>query len=191
MKCKVCDEEIPKLDVMDGIAYFVCSNCGDLHEVENHCVYTREQMVAMVKNAFRWVELGDGIGLLQAQCIDGREPQEIEKEWRKKDEKDRWESIPYELLEVCHSSLCFFDAKGMRFHLPAFIVGSIEGNVSDPLFSLTYLDSARFYSKFSILTDDQKRVVSKYLTWCLTEDKYRYDHDEIQKALALYWRKFS
>ncbi len=177
--------------MIDGKAYFVCLNCGDLQEVANYQARTQGQIIEMVKDAFCGVELGNGIGLLQAQAIDNREPDEVQTKWRKEDEKFHWESISHELLESCHSSLSFFDAEGMKFHLPAFIVGSITGEVGDPLFHLTFDLGRHFYSKFAMLSECQKRAVSEYLTWCLTRDEYIYDHGAIQKALELHWKRLS
>ncbi|MGF2687293.1 DUF6714 family protein [Marinobacter sp. DUT-3] len=189
MKCKACSDEYPKPDMVDGTAYFVCMNCGDLQEVANYHARTQDQIIEMVKDAFCGVELGNGIGLLQAQAIDNREPDEVQTKWRKKDEKFHWESISHELLEGCHSSLSFFDAEGMKFHLPAFIVASITGEVGDPLFHLTFDLGRHFHSKFATLSEGQKRAVSEYLTWCLTRDEYSYDYGAIQKALELHWKR--
>lgn len=39
MKCNRCRKEYPKPDLVDGVAYFVCLACGDLHEMGNYEAY--------------------------------------------------------------------------------------------------------------------------------------------------------
>ncbi|MGD9171213.1 MAG: SMI1/KNR4 family protein [Candidatus Thiodiazotropha sp.] len=47
MKCKACPKEYPEPDIIDGTAYFVCTDFGDVYEVENYRVYTPEERVEM------------------------------------------------------------------------------------------------------------------------------------------------
>jgi len=72
--------------------------------------------------------------------------------------------------------------------LPAYIIGSIKGEVDDPIFHLTDIDSYA-ESKLVSLNVKQKRAVMEYLTWCLTENEYAYDYPNIIRALAEYWEK--
>lgn len=55
MKCRACPNEYPAPDIIDGTAYFVCSNCGDVHEVENYRVDTPEKRIKIfeMKHGFR------------------------------------------------------------------------------------------------------------------------------------------
>ncbi|QQD24424.1 hypothetical protein GJQ55_08005 [Venatoribacter cucullus] len=46
MKC--CRKELPKPDIIDGTAYFVCPECGEFREVKSYRVYTPEESL----NAF-------------------------------------------------------------------------------------------------------------------------------------------
>jgi len=41
MKC--CRKELSSPDIVDGTAYFVCPECGDVREIENYRVYTSEE----------------------------------------------------------------------------------------------------------------------------------------------------
>ncbi|TDG36426.1 hypothetical protein EZJ43_07865 [Pedobacter changchengzhani] len=85
----------------------------------------KEDLVTQIQLAFADVKLEDGIGLWQAQGIDDYASEEEIVTLRAKDEKDNWKLLPYEDLSYCESSLSFFDAKGMRFHLPKFLIFDI------------------------------------------------------------------
>jgi len=67
------------------------------------------------------------------------------------DEKMNWENIPSSELERCNSSLSFFDAKGMRFHLPAFMIVAINnGYHFELVFTLINVSGnskTKFYSE--------------------------------------------
>jgi hypothetical protein len=186
VKCRACPNEYSEPEIIDGLAYFVCSECGDVHEVKNYHPHTKEQLIEIINVAFSKVSLGDGIGLLEAQALDNYESEEVQKKQREKDEKSNWKSIPYDVLQNSHSSLSFFDANGFRFHLPAYIVGSINGKVDDPIFHLTDLEGYAS-SKLVTLSSNQKNAVISYLTWCLTEDEYQFDYEEILIALNKFW----
>ncbi len=189
MKCKACRNECPKPDLIDDVAFFVCSECGHDYEVRNYHPYTKEQIIEKIEEAFSGVVLGEGIGLFEAQAIDDYESEEVQKKRRSEDEKMNWNSIPYEVLDNNHSSLSFFDADGMRFHLPAYIIGSIKEEVDDPIFQLTHMtDYCK--TRFETLNKPQKKAVIEYLTWCLTEDEeYELDEQNIRRALNEYWEK--
>jgi hypothetical protein len=76
----------------------------------------------------------------------------------------------------------------MRFHLPAYLIASIKGEVDDPMFTLTYM-GVLFESRFATLNALQKKAVTQYLTWCLTEDEYQFYDEDIVRALTEYWEK--
>ena len=105
---------------------------------------------------------------------------------RQIDVKDNWDTIPSEELQRCHSSLSFFDADGMRFHLPAFIVGSLKNEVDDPIFHLTHL-SEYAESQFTSLNKEQVSAIVNYLNWCLETPEYQHERPMIEKALNGYW----
>lgn len=146
----------------------------------------KQAVIAAIAAAFAEVTLGDGIGLWEAQAIDDYEIAAVRQRNRAKDEKHDWRNIAPEVLQRCHSSLSFFDADGMRFHLPAYLLASLDNAVDDPLFHLTYLNDYTT-SRFTTLTDAQRQAIVQYLQWCLTQEIYQFDHDAIRSALATYW----
>jgi len=143
-----------------------------------------------ITSAFLGVSLGAGIGLWEAQAIDDYETKEIQNKSRERDKKQDWRLLEYGDLQRCHSSLSFFDADGMRFHLPAFIIGSIRNEVDDPLFHLIQLDEYSI-SKLQTLSNIQRKSVVMYLEWCLENDDYKFDHPSIRMALNEYWENQS
>lgn len=148
----------------------------------------KDSIINAIEKAFSDVKLGDGIGLWEAQAIDDYETKEVQEQRRAQDEKDDWSSISADVLQLCHSSLSFFDANGMRFHLPAYIVASLKGEIDDPVFHLTHLDEFT-KSKLVTLTSDQANAVVSYLKWCLESQEYEYEHPMIEKAMNEYWSK--
>jgi hypothetical protein len=89
-------------------------------------------------------------------------------------------------LNRCASSLSFFDAEGMRFHLPAYLIADLEGTLEqDVVFHLTCFDQ-RELSWLMALSDAQRDAVREYLLLQLrrSDDFIR---PRIEKALAEYW----
>jgi hypothetical protein len=81
----------------------------------------RERLVAEIEHAFADVSLDDGVTLHQMHVIDdyGGEAEQIAA--RLKDPETRWQQITGEKLSLFSDSMVFLDAKGFRFHLPAFL----------------------------------------------------------------------
>ena len=146
----------------------------------------KKDILKEIKSAFSGVVLGNGIGLWEAQAIDDYESREVQKRSRNKDEKEDWGLLSYAVLQRCHSSLSFFDADGMRFHLPAYIEASLDNKVDDPLFQLTQLDDYA-KSKFTSFNPAQRQAIVMYLSWCLEKDEYEFEHPAIRRALSEYW----
>ena len=146
----------------------------------------KNQLIDIIEFAFAHVILDDGIGLWEAQAIDDYETKEIQLQKRRNDRKEDWFRFTSDELQLCHSSLSFFDANGMRFHLPAFIVASLNDEVDDPLFHLTNLSEYN-KSQFTTLTTEQNKAVVSYLNWCLQNTDHEHDHKMIIRALNKYW----
>src|SRR4051812_13019145 len=85
-----------------------------------------DEVIEQVSVAFAGVELGDGIGLLEAQGLDDYASDDERRELRSQDEKKDWRRISPEVLGRCYSSPSFFDPKGFVFHLPAFLIAELN-----------------------------------------------------------------
>ncbi|MEM6581369.1 MAG: DUF6714 family protein [Pseudomonadota bacterium] len=148
----------------------------------------RSSVEEEVRSAFHGVSLGSGMGLWEAQAIDDYQSEEVRKQQRERDQKESWELIPGAELQRCHSSLSFFDADGMRFHLPAYIIASLRDEVDDPIFHLVHLDEYAI-SKLTSLNGLQRMSIISYLRFCLERDEYEFEHTSISRALGEYWER--
>ncbi|RYD49965.1 MAG: hypothetical protein EOP83_24555 [Verrucomicrobiaceae bacterium] len=138
-----------------------------------------------IRVAFKGVTLGNGVGLLEAQGLDDHEDAATCARYRDKDEKEDWEKISSEALNSCYSSLSFFDAEGMRFHLPAYLIADLKGEYRIGMeISLTHLFDR---SQFDLLTADQRMAVRRYLLHLETDPHSSYHHADIGAALEYYW----
>jgi hypothetical protein len=89
----------------------------------------KDRALSLVRSAFQGVTLGKGVGLRQGQGLDDYADERSLATYRAQDEKLDWSAIPVADLDQCYSSLSFFDADGMRFHLPAYLVADLEGRL--------------------------------------------------------------
>ena len=144
-------------------------------------------LIETIRAAFKDVTLEDGVGLFEAQGLDDYKTPEACHELKQKDVKRNWEAIPAADLNQCYSSLSFFDPKGMRFHLPAFLIADLKGKYNfDLVFTLAHLND---YSKsrFSELSPDQRRAVRAYLSHVRDTEVYALDRPQIDCSLKEYW----
>ena len=124
---------------------------------------SEQRVLALIRDAFKpGVTLGSGVGLLQAQGIDDYASAATLAEYRERDEKDNWSAIPAADLDRNYSSLSFFDADGMRFHLPAYLVATLERllQTADVTFHLVYFADGSESRYFRTLT--KKRSGTRY-----------------------------
>jgi len=148
---------------------------------------TSQELKNLISDAFRGVQLGSGIGLWEGEAIDDYKSDGEQTIERLKDEKLDWSRIPADALYRCDASLCYMDAEGVRFHLPAFMVAEIDGKTnSGPVFHLTSLDDYAL-AKFELLTEQQRFAVIAFLRWCLESRDYEYCYKNIGRALNEYW----
>jgi len=139
-----------------------------------------------IEAAFAGVTLGGGVGLQQAQGLDDYADAGICAAYRAKDEKDDWHRLPTEALNKCNSSLSFFDAEGMRFHLPAYLLADLRGDYRFGMASC--LTKTSDYDRyFRLLSHAQRRAVRAFLLHIADDPEYDFDHPHIVRALNEYW----
>lgn len=147
----------------------------------------REALCTLIREAFAGVRLGEGVGLRQAQGLDDYADAQTCAQYRADDEQDDWQRLTPEALNACYSSLSFFDAAGMRFHLPAFLVAEIQGlYLQDLVFQLAHLND---YSRaqYALLSSAQRQAVRAYLLQLLDDERCAFDRPHILRALEEYW----
>jgi hypothetical protein len=146
-----------------------------------------DAICSAIREAFAGVRLGGGVGLREGQALDDYADAATRGVYRANDEKEDWERISAEELRQCHSSLSFFDAEGMRFHLPRFLVADLRGEYSFGLsFTLTNLsDYTR--AQLAALSAEQRRSVRMYLLHLLDDPDEAFDRERIEEALRSFW----
>jgi hypothetical protein len=144
------------------------------------------EVCRVIEAAFSGVTLGCGVGLQEAQGLDDYADAETCAAYRVLDEKDDWRRISASALQRCNSSLSFFDAEGMRFHLPAYMVADLRGDYGFGMtFCLTQTSDYERY--FRLLSDVQRRAVRAYLLHNLDDREYEFDRPHILRAIGEYW----
>ncbi len=145
-----------------------------------------QEVCRAIEAAFAGITLGGGVGLQEAQGLDDYADAETCAAYRANDEKDDWHRLPAEALQRCNSSLSFFDAEGMRFHLPAYLLADLRGDYGfDMAFCLTLTSDCDRY--FRLLSDPQRKAVRGFLLHILDDADYEHDRPHIFHALDGYW----
>src|SRR4029434_9253486 len=99
--------------------------------------------------------------------------------YRANDEKDDWHRIPTEALNCCWSSLSFFDAEGMRFHLPAYLIAELRGDYDCCMtFCLTRICDHRV-NQFALLSPAQRAAVKPFLLHILDDPDEEFHHSDV------------
>ena len=158
------------------------------------CTQAQDEVIQAIRQAFKGVKLGAGVGLYEAVGLDDYACAEERHALREKDEKLHWENIPVARLHECNSSLSFFDAAGMRFHLPAYLIAAVKSPYSGLVYSLCGLNDEKdsalkdyVLQQFSLLNKQQRAAVVLFLELCLTRLEYEYDASSIKTAIKEYW----
>lgn len=157
----------------------------------------QERLLDMIRRAFDGVELGEGVSLHETQVIDDHGGPEERKAAREPDEKHDWRKLidDPDLPRICgggYAGLCFFDAAGLRFHLPACLSLAVKDpdgpEVFDMteslLFQLTRLDDYQ-RGRLAILNDAQRECVRDILIFL--RDRLESSDPELDRAIRDYW----
>ena len=146
----------------------------------------REKVASLIKAAFHGVTLGEkGVGLWEARAIDDGVGIAAA---RMNDERLDWAAITNDDLCACESSLSFADSEGIRFLLPAFLLAELEERLPAGIISrLTYVRKP--HEKFAALSPAQRNAVREFLLVLRDDPNYENDRQDIDLALANYWRE--
>jgi hypothetical protein len=85
-----------------------------------------DPLIQEITDAFEEVQLGDGIGLLEADGLDDYASDAERVELRSRDEKTDWRRIDPKMLNRYYVAPSYFDARGFVFHLPAFLIAELN-----------------------------------------------------------------
>jgi hypothetical protein len=147
-----------------------------------------DELIDLVRRAFSGVELDEGIGLRESDGIDDyADPDEL-KRLRAADEKHDWQMIPADLLNHCNAAPSFLDAKGMRFHTPAFLVSELKGQYQFDFIG-RLIDGSYTATEFPrLLTIDQLEAIIACIQFYGSIEQYGYDENRIESAVARFRR---
>ena len=140
-----------------------------------------------ILQAFHGVTLGNGVGIFEADAVDDYADDATRRAYREKDEKEDWKRIP--LKNLREDVLCFGDAEGMRFHLPAFMIATLDygGGCS----WVSWLRGTRNPSErdnFVLLSDEQREALREFLLFIRDDPRFEPDRELIEAALSGPWK---
>ena len=129
-------------------------------------------LIQAIEKAFAGVSLGTGVALLEADVIDAYGGMEERLKAREQNEKTDWKLIPDNLIERNPHALCFMDAQGLRFHLPAYMRFSLRHfqdckTISSEVAAYRLTDPKTYSALRPILTEAQIEVILEFLTACI------------------------
>lgn len=155
-----------------------------LNWVQNFAPHV-DVVVAQIEDAFADTELGDGIGLLEANGLDDYACEEELQRFRAADEKLDWRRISYSDLERCYSSPSFFNARGFVFHLPAFLIAEL--NDKHPYGFIDRLFRAEEHPEGwrRLLSNKQRNAIIATLELIHDHPKYERDVNDIDACIKL------
>lgn len=154
-----------------------------------------EEIEAMIADAFNGVRLGSGVSLHETLVIDQHGTDAQRARARAVDEHNDWFkliNLPALKELAWIGGLSFYDAEGLRFHLPAYLTLAVRnfeceeaGNVLEILMSHLTLISDYNQERFSILSDQQRLCVHDVLVYL--RETYELESDELDQAIVGYW----
>jgi hypothetical protein len=167
----------------------------------------QRELLRLIEEAFRGVELGDGVSLHESAVIDDYGGPEERLAARARDEKQDWRKLisDPELIQPTWKEtagmggLSFYDAAGLRFYLPAYL----STVVAEPKLG----DGTEFYGellphltqfvehnreRFSLLSTAQRACVGevlKYLRGLYDLPSNEWTLWDLDQAIEGFWLK--
>ena len=157
----------------------------------------KRRLLAHIDRAFVGVELGDGVSLHESHAIDDYGTVEERRAARDPDEKSDWRRLVDHpdltvYFGIGYSGLCFLDAAGVRFHLPAClyrVVRDFEQDVIGDMYESMYylLTGLGGYDadRLAALSSDQRACVRECLVYF--RDALESNAEELVRAIDGYW----
>ena len=138
------------------------------------------KLIKQIEEAFKGVQLEDGISLNMTEFYDSYEQETKFLELAKNDERRSWESIDDETLEEFTGTFAFTDLKGFRFYLPAYMIYTLKNyKTSDSIitdFTIYALQHDHYIFKKTSMRDfftkEQFECILKFLEFSVEEDDH-------------------
>ncbi len=150
-----------------------------------------DNAVAQILRAFGDVSLGTGVSLREADVIDDYGTDDERAAARGLDELDDWERISDAEIEQHPSALCFMDAAGLRFHLPAYMRFTLRrfresDSMSTDATIYRLCDPEEIERLRACLTHEQINAIRVFLSTCLNVGDEWLDVADVPLAMRLW-----
>ncbi len=156
-------------------------------------------LIKAINQAFDGVELEDGVSLHETRVIDDYGSKSARQAARRYDTQTRWQDVPINWLADLNG-LSFFDAKGLRFYLPAYMVWTLENfhtttsNAAEgTIYRLCPHPRGQLrrhaLALYQIFNEMQSRTICGFLRF-MQDELDQSSGTRIQWALDDYWGKF-
>ncbi len=160
----------------------------------------RSKLILFIEEAFANVSLDDGVTLHQMDALDDFWGEEnAMREAALKDTEKSWQEISFEKVERFSGSMVFLDAKGFRFHLPAFMRLALVTAHPDVdrardegvMFALQGGPADRYYGEYIGLMDEaQKQCAAAFLHF-FARYSNEFEARDAAKGLQTGWQEFT
>jgi hypothetical protein len=145
--------------------------------------------IEQIESAFANVRLEDGVSLREADVIDDYGRAVDRAKARARDELHDWRRISDDLISKYYWCLSFFDGKGLRFHLPAYMRFTLRHFRSSDSMSIdsTIYALGRSTKDFGMLDNLQREAVRQFLR-IMSESRQFVDARAAKSALEDVWK---
>lgn len=158
---------------------------------------TKLHLINQITKAFEGVTRENGISLHEARAIDDYWVERYP-EARKEDTDTRWQDVSDEWIEYFYDVFSFFDAKGFRYYIPAYMIWVLKNyqttqsnSVDSTIYALCVWQNPSFdydpYARFRLLNAEQSKAVYDFLNFMVNYAADWVDAGAAKKALNQYW----
>ena len=162
----------------------------------NKLMNSRKQLINEIRAVFGPITFPTHKGLRAAMAADDwvSDPETLAQITAKEDIHGEWWEIPEEELKSCTLALCYLDASGIEFYLPAYLSMTLQDlkyeNYNHILFLLDPGAEGEdeelyeyFCQQFEKITKGKKKVCIKFLEYLLATKLDQYCESETKQEI--------
>jgi hypothetical protein len=156
-----------------------------------------DDIIAAIEAAFDGVPRGRGVTLHEAEVIDAYGSDAQRRKARKHDSERRWQDVPDEQIEEHYSILCFLDAEGFRYYIPAYMIWSLRNYRTSQSASSDWTiyafshNAAKQDARVSLLNLHQRGAICRFLRYFAESDEEMADSYMAELALLRFgWDQY-
>jgi len=156
----------------------------------------QDQLIQDIAAAFKDVILKDGIGINQADRIETRQRDVLIQKGRNLDRMwwNAWTDIDDKYMASYSSVMDYMDSQGLQWVMPAYMTYIVkhykEGSFSVDSTIYTLEAGALGVDGLDLYTDEQKRVMAKFLQFMIEAGEKWVDVESAQNALDGVWSEW-